>query len=147
VDGSTRARFASRAIEVVDTAVLEVVQADDGGIAGVRLADGRVVPRRVLAVATTMYARTEGLELLGLPEEDLPDGLGRRVVSGLAGVTEVPGVWAAGNVTDLTAQVGGSAAAGALAGAHINALLVAADTDAAETAFAVRLRPMVARGA
>ena len=132
VDDATRARFAARAVEVVDSAVLEVMEADDGGIAGVRLADGRVVPRRVLTVATTMYARTEGLEGLGLPEEDLPDGLGRRVVSGLAGVTEVPGVWAAGNVTDLTAQVGASAAAGALAGAHINALLVAADTDAAE---------------
>ena len=34
----------------------------------------------------------------------------------------------AGNVTDLTAQVGASAAAGAMAGAHINADLVAEDT-------------------
>jgi thioredoxin reductase len=38
--------------------------------------------------------------------------------------TEVPGVWAAGNVADLAAQVGGSAAAGAMAGAQINADLV-----------------------
>jgi thioredoxin reductase len=38
--------------------------------------------------------------------------------------TEVPGVWAAGNVADLSAQVGGSAAAGAMAGAQINADLV-----------------------
>jgi hypothetical protein len=40
-------------------------------------------------------------------------------------------VWVAGNATDLTAQVGASAAAGALAGAHINSLLATADTDAA----------------
>ena len=40
-------------------------------------------------------------------------------------------MWVAGNATDLTAQVGASAAAGALAGAHMNADLVTADTDAA----------------
>jgi hypothetical protein len=43
-------------------------------------------------------------------------------------VTEVPGVWVAGNVTDLTAQVGAAAAAGAMAGAHINADLVTEET-------------------
>jgi hypothetical protein len=43
----------------------------------------------------------------------------------------VPGVWVAGNAADLTAQVGASAAAGALAGAHMNADLVTADTAAA----------------
>ncbi len=107
------------------------MKAEDGGIAGVRLADGQVVARRVLAVATTLQARAEGLEGLGLPMEDLPGGMGRRFVSGTAGVTEVPGVWVAGNATDLTAQVGASAAAGALAGAHVNADLVTADTDAA----------------
>jgi len=36
----------------------------------------------------------------------------------------VPGVWAAGNVTDLSAQVGSAAAAGATAGAQINYDLV-----------------------
>jgi len=34
----------------------------------------------------------------------------------------------AGNVTDLTAQVGAAAAAGAMAGAHINADLVTEET-------------------
>jgi thioredoxin reductase len=43
----------------------------------------------------------------------------------------VPGVWVAGNAADPTAQVGASAAAGALAGAHINADLATADTEAA----------------
>jgi thioredoxin reductase len=63
--------------------------------------------------------------------EDMPAGMGRRIVSGMAGTTAVPGVWVAGNATDLTAQVGASAAAGALAGAHMNADLAAADADAA----------------
>ncbi|GAA1900780.1 NAD(P)/FAD-dependent oxidoreductase [Streptomyces sodiiphilus] len=126
-----RARFAARGIRVVDTPVRDVLDNEDGSLAGVRLADGRVVSRRVLAVATRLEVRSEGLDGLKLPVEDLPDGMGRRFVSGTAGSTEVPGVWVAGNATDPMAQVGASAAAGALAGAHINALLAAADTEAA----------------
>lgn len=45
--------------------------------------------------------------------------------------TDVPGVWVAGNVTDMSAQVGAAAAAGALAGAHINADLVAEEARVA----------------
>jgi thioredoxin reductase len=133
LDDDARARFAARGIRVVDEPVEQVVAADDGGIAGVRLADGQVVARRVLAVATTMLARTDGLEGLGLPMADLPEerARGRHVVTGMAGTTTVPGVWVAGNATDLAAQVGASAAAGALAGAHLNADLVMADTAAA----------------
>ncbi|WP_327350698.1 NAD(P)/FAD-dependent oxidoreductase [Streptomyces sp. NBC_01304] len=131
LDEDTRARFAARNIRVVDTPADEVVQADDGGIAGVRLTGGEFVARRVLAVATRMQARTEGLEGLKLPLQDLPDDMGRHFASGTAGTTDVPGVWVAGNATDLSAQVGASAAAGALAGAHINAQLATADTDAA----------------
>ena len=133
LDEDTHARFTARGIRIVDTPVQEVVDHEDGTVAGVRLTGGQVVARRVLAVATQMHARTEGLDALKLPMEDLPDhmGVGRRFASGLAGTTEVPGVWVAGNATDLVAQVGASAAAGALAGAHINAMLATADTDAA----------------
>lgn len=131
LDEDTRARFAVRGIQVVDSPVEEVVTGEDGGIAGVRLSDGHLVSRRVLAVATTMQARTEGLDGLGLAMEDLPGGMGRRFASGMAGTTQVPGVCVAGNATDLTAQVGASAAAGALAGAHMNADLAVADTEAA----------------
>ncbi|RKN07011.1 NAD(P)/FAD-dependent oxidoreductase [Streptomyces radicis] len=136
LDEGSRARFAARGVRVVDTPVGEVAAAEGGGIAGVRLADGTFVARRFLAVATRMRARTEGLDGLGLPMEDLPDGMGRRFASGMAGTTEVPGVWVAGNATDPTAQVGASAAAGALAAAHINAHLATADTDAAIAAIA-----------
>jgi thioredoxin reductase len=130
LDDEARARFAARGIRVIDTPVAEV-ESDTGGITGLRLSDGQLVPRRILAVATTLLARAEGLEGLALPMEDLPGGIGRRFASGAAGTTDVPGVWVAGNATDLMAQVGASAAAGALAGAHLNADLVIADTDAA----------------
>ncbi|MEU6181338.1 NAD(P)/FAD-dependent oxidoreductase [Streptomyces coeruleorubidus] len=131
LDEGIRARFAARGIRMVDTPVQEVVNNEDGTLAGVRLADGQVVARRILAVATRMQARTEGLDGLKLPVRDLPDNMGLGFASGMAGTTEVPGVWVAGNATDLAAQVGASAAAGALAGSHINSLLATADTDAA----------------
>jgi thioredoxin reductase len=130
LDADTRARFAASGIQVVDTPVDAIESTADGDVAGVRLRDGQLVARRVLAVATRMQARTEGLDGLRLPVQDLPGGMGRSVASGMAGQTEVPGVWVAGNATDLFAQVGASAAAGALAGAHMNAHLVDADADA-----------------
>ncbi|MFF9774125.1 NAD(P)/FAD-dependent oxidoreductase [Streptomyces sp. NPDC013978] len=130
LDEDSRARFAARGIRVIDTLVTEVVDDKDGALAGVRLADGQVVARRVLAVGPQMQARTQGLEGLGLPVRDLPN-IGHGFASGPAGTTEVPGVWVAGNVTDPVAQVGASAAAGALAGANINSSLAIADTDAA----------------
>ena len=131
LDEDTGARFAARGIRIVGTPVERVVSAEDGGVAGLRLADGRFVARRVLAVATRVRARTDCLDGLRLPMEELPDGMGRRFASGPAGATAVPGVWVAGNATDPTAQVGASAAAGALAGAHVNAHLATADTDLA----------------
>jgi thioredoxin reductase len=130
LDDVTRDRFAARGVRVIDAPVSEIESAG-GAITGVRLVDGRLVPRRVIAVSTTMLARTEGLEGLGLLVEDHPSGMGRGFTTGMAGTTSVPGVWVAGNATDLPAQVGAAAAGGALAGAHINANLAIADTDAA----------------
>lgn len=101
-------------------------------ITGVRLSGGTVVPREVVAVAPRMVARAGFLADLGLPTAENPMGV--HVAADAAGRTEVPGVWAAGNVTDLSAQVGASAAAGALAGAQINADLVAEDARRAVAA-------------
>lgn len=130
LDADTRARFAARGIRIVEAPVAAVEFAANG-VTGVRLADGSVEPRRAIAVASIVEPRLTGLDGLALPLEDLPGGAGRRVLSGLAGATTVAGVWVAGNVTDPFAQVGASAAAGVMAGAHINADLIAAETDRA----------------
>ncbi|GAA2769623.1 tryptophan 7-halogenase [Nonomuraea dietziae] len=84
LDEDSRARFAARGIRIIDTPVTEVVNDEDGALAGVRLADGQVVARRVLAVAAQMQARTQGLEGLSLPVQDLPN-MGRGFASGMAG--------------------------------------------------------------
>jgi thioredoxin reductase len=131
-DETQAAQLAALGVEVVAgrAAGLEVV---DDAIAGVRLEDGRLLDRDVVAVATRMVARADFLLHLGLEPVPHPSGMGVHLPAGMAGVTDVAGVWAAGNVVDLTAQVGAAAAAGALAGAHINADLVAEEAAAAVT--------------
>jgi thioredoxin reductase len=123
VSGDDAAKLATRGVSMVNGAVAALDIADDT-VTGVRLVDGTVVPVRAVAVATRMVARAGLLEKVGLHTVEHPTGAGEYVPSELAGRTAVPGVWVAGNVTDLTAQVGAAAAAGALAGAAINADLV-----------------------
>ena len=135
LDDASATRLAARGIRVVDGEVSAVVIADDR-VAGVRLGDGSVVPRQALAVAARMTARAGFLADLGLKASEHPSGMGSHIPADPAGRTEVPGVWAAGNVTDLAAQVGTAAAAGALAGAVINADLVEEETRQAVEARA-----------
>lgn len=134
LDADSRLRLAARVVRVVESPVA-AVESDDSGVTGVRLADGSIVEREAIAVSSFAEPRVEGLDGLGLTLEDLPGGMGRRVLSGQAGSTEVPGVWVAGNVTDPMAQVGASAAAGAMAGAQINYDLVMEETEAALAVF------------
>ena len=91
----------------------------------------------VVVVAPTFTARSELLASLGLePVEQLVNGslVGTYVPADPMGATAVAGVWVAGNVAALQAQVIGSAAAGLNAGAAINADLVAEDARAAVAA-------------
>ena len=105
-----------------------------GHLTGVRLTDGTVVARQVLAVASRMVARAGFLAELGLQPTAHPRGVGEYIAADPTGLTAVPGVWVAGNVTDLSAQVGGAAAAGALAGAAINLDLVTEEAREAAAA-------------
>jgi thioredoxin reductase len=110
---------------------LEIV-ADE--LAGVRMADNTLVGRDVVVVATRMVARADFLAPLGLHAVEHPAGIGTQVPADPAGRTEVPGIWVAGNVTDPSAQVGGAAAAGAMAAAQINGELVTEETTRAVAA-------------
>ncbi|WP_380164116.1 NAD(P)/FAD-dependent oxidoreductase [Jannaschia sp. R86511] len=130
-------QLAARDVAVVDERVTELVLTDDR-VSGVRLGDGRVVPRQVLVTGTGLTARAPFLEALGLPLEDMEMAgavVARRVPSGMTGSTTVPGVWVAGNVTDPMAQVIVAAAAGLMSGAAI-----VGDLLAEETALAVSRR-------
>ncbi|MBF9069769.1 NAD(P)/FAD-dependent oxidoreductase [Streptacidiphilus sp. NEAU-YB345] len=139
-------RVVTGTVAAVETAVETAAEtattgsgADGAGrdrLSGVRLADGTVVPRQAVAVATRMVARAEFLAPLGLLPVAHPSGVAEHIPADPTGLTSVPGVWVAGNITDPTAQVSHSVAAGATAGARINADLVAAEARAAVAARA-----------
>ena len=57
--------------------------------------------RRALVVAPRFVARSSVLAALGSHAEAHPLGIGEYIAADATGLTEVPGVWVAGNVTDL----------------------------------------------
>ncbi|MGY1821891.1 NAD(P)/FAD-dependent oxidoreductase [Geodermatophilus sp. SYSU D00079] len=129
-------QLAALDVRVVDGEVTGIEVTDDR-LTGVRLVTGEVVPRSALVVAPRFTARAGVLESLGAPavdQEMAGSVIGSVVPADPTGATAVPGVWVAGNVADLSAQVVVSAAAGLRAGAVINADLVAEDARAAVAA-------------
>ncbi|WP_196942673.1 NAD(P)/FAD-dependent oxidoreductase [Streptomyces sclerotialus] len=132
--GEEAEQLAARGVRVVDGEVAGL-EIDGDRLVGVRLSDGTVVAREALAVAPRFTARAGFLAGLGLRPAVHPSGAGEHLPADAAGRTEVPGVWAAGNVTDPTAQVGTAAAAGATAAAQINADLIAEETRRAVAAY------------
>ncbi len=123
-------QLVARGIAVVE-GELAAVEVTEDRVTGVRLVSGEVVPRSVLVVAPRFTARAGILAGLGLEAEPVEMNghvVGSAVPADPTGATAVPGVWVAGNVSDLSAQVVVSAAAGLRAGAMINADLVAEET-------------------
>jgi thioredoxin reductase len=96
---------------------------------GVRLDDGRTAEVDVVAVASRMVARAGVFASIGIESAEHP--MGSFIAADQAGRTAVPGVWVAGNATDLSAQVSAASADGARVAAQINADLVFEDTDRA----------------
>lgn len=133
VDETALAGFAARGITVVQSAVARVLS-DGDRLTGVELPDGSVVALDALAAASTVEARVDWTAGLGLTPVD-QEVNGTRFGSVLAvdamGATAVPGVFAAGNVTNAALTVIGSAAAGMTVGAAVHGDLLQADLRAA----------------
>jgi len=129
-------QLAARGIAVVEEP-LDRVAFEDDRVTGVRLASGAVVARQALVVSPQMTARSKVLASLGVATEEVEMNgvvLGTVARSEPTGATSVPGVWVAGNVADLRAQVISSAAAGLDVAALLNADLIAEDTSVAVAA-------------
>ena len=134
-DSEQSIQLAARGIRVVEGAVAAVE--GDAGLAGVRLGSGDFVSRQALVVLTRLRARADYLAGVGLAAEEQHFGdlaVGTAVPADSSGVTSVPGVFAAGNLTSPMTQVIGAASAGLAAATAINAELIAEDTAAAVAA-------------
>lgn len=121
-------KLAARAVRVVEGAVASVDAVDDV-LTGLTLRAGSSFDVQALAVGTRMEAKSSLLESLGLTAQEHPSGAGRFIeTDAMGGATAVPGLYAAGNVSNLMAQVITAAAEGAMAGARINADLIEEET-------------------
>ena len=133
-------QLAARDITMIvgEVAALEV---HNDRLAGVRLRSGTFIPRHAVVIAPRFAARAALLQTLGLETTDQQIAghvVGTYVAADASGATSVPGVWVAGNVADLSAQVITAAAAGLKAGAAINADLIAEETEIAVAALRAR---------
>ncbi len=127
-DETSWAQLAALDVRVVRGTVARLDH-DDEALRAVVLTDGTRVDVDAVAVAPRFVANADLYEQLGGTVSE--HAFGTYIGSTPGGRTELPGVWVAGNATDLPAMVGASAAAGVLAGAGINADLVHADAEAA----------------
>lgn len=129
-----RARLAARGVVVREEKVGRLEEMG-GRLSGVRLVSGELVGRDALVVTPVMRARSAVLDSLGLApvEQELAgEVLGSSYpVLDPTGACAIPGVWLAGNVSNLQAQVMTSAAAGLAAAAALNGDLIEEEIRAA----------------
>jgi thioredoxin reductase len=119
-------RLAVRGVRIVTGEVVGVDVTGDR-LTGLRLASGETVAVRAVVVQPRFDARADLLADLGLEPVEQRVGdhvIGSYVPADPRGATAVPGVWVAGNVADVTAQVISSAAAGLNVAAAVNGDLI-----------------------
>jgi thioredoxin reductase/SAM-dependent methyltransferase len=118
-------------VNVVDRRVRRVVTGDDGHVAAVELTDGGRIDADAVVIAPRFRARAEPFASLGLKPAEHPSGLGDFVETDPTGETSVPGLYAAGNVTDPSQQVLQAAAGGSRVGVSLSFSLAQEDIQAA----------------
>ena len=118
-------------VDIVDQRVRRIVTGDDGHVAAVELCDGERIAADAVAVGARFEVRAEPFASLGLTPAEHPTGLGNLVETDSTGATSVPGLYAAGNLTDPTHQLLQAAADGSRVGAMISSSLAHDDLEAA----------------
>ena len=119
VDDSELDALREAGVEVVHRRVNRVVTDAHGHVAAVELADHEHIDADAIVIAPRFRVRAEPFVSLGLKTASHPTGLGDFVETDDSGATAVPGLYAAGNVTDPSQQVLQAAANGSRVGAMI----------------------------
>jgi thioredoxin reductase len=125
------AALAARGIRIEDGVVDHVI-GRDGQLAGVAMADGRVIELDAIFTGPRLVPRDEPLRQLGAARTE--QQYGSLAATEPAGQTSVPGVWAAGNVATAFANVPFAIGMGALTGGNINHELILEDIEHALSA-------------
>jgi thioredoxin reductase/SAM-dependent methyltransferase len=118
-------------VEIVRSQVRRIVTRDDGHVAAVDLVDHDLIDADAVVISPRFHVRAEPFAELGLRPAPHPTGLGDFVETDATGHTAIPGLYAAGNLTDPSQQVLQAAANGSRVGAIISFSLADDDTQAA----------------
>jgi thioredoxin reductase len=129
--------LAARDVTVVRGRVQSLRISNDA-LTAVLLEGGAAVPCDAVFLGPRVRARSEVLSGIGIETSAHPDGLFEHVSSQEAGETAVPGIWVAGNVTDITALVVTAMADGCRAAVAVNTDLMLEDAHAAAAARSAR---------
>ena len=132
LEAQERAKLEALGVAIVAGRISRL-EIEDDHVSGVRVGE-TVVAVDAVVVSTPMVARTELFAGIGIAATAHPAGA--FIETDASGATSVPGVWAAGNSSNIGAQVGAAAAAGALAAQGINTDLIMKDLDRAVAAAA-----------
>lgn len=131
VDSSELDVMRAAGVNIVHGQVSRIVTSDDGHVAAVELADHERIDADAVVVGSRFRVRAEPFVSLGLRPAAHPTGLGDFVETDATGATAVPGLYAAGNMTDPSQQVLHAAADGSRVGAMISFSLAHDDIRAA----------------
>jgi thioredoxin reductase/SAM-dependent methyltransferase len=118
-------------VTVVEGRVRRIVTGGDGNVAAVELTDDECIDADAVVIGPRFKVRAEPFASLGLEPAEHPSGLGDFVETDATGATPIPGLYAAGNVTDPTQQVLPAAADGSRVGGTISFSLAHEDIEAA----------------
>jgi thioredoxin reductase/SAM-dependent methyltransferase len=129
-DNPEAMRLRAAGVDIIDARVERVVH-DGGRVTAVMLDNGTRLDTDAIAIAPRFRVRVEPFAKLGLVVSAHPNGAGDIVETDGTGQTNVPGLYAAGNVTDPAQQVLQAAANGSRVGGMISFSLAAEDIDAA----------------
>jgi thioredoxin reductase/SAM-dependent methyltransferase len=131
VDDAEVEALRASGVTVTHGKVSRIVSGPGGRVAAVELAGHGTVDADAVVVGPRFRVRAEPFASLGLRPAAHPTGLGDFLETGATGETAVPGLYAAGNVTDPSHQVLQAAASGSRVGAMISFSLASDDIKAA----------------
>lgn len=117
-------------VRVIDERVRRVITGADGHLSGIELIDGSTLDADAVVVTTRFVAQVQPFASLGLKATSHPIGVGDFVETDMTGATAVPGLFAAGNLTDPSHQVLQAAAHGSRVGGMISFSLAEEDLEA-----------------
>lgn len=130
IDAASLDALAASGVTVVRQPARRVATDAGGSVSGLELTDGTTVEADAIVVGTRFAGRADVLAGVGVTATPHPTGMGDAVEVDPTGLTSVPGVYAAGNLTDPSMQVLHAAAHGTRVGAAVAFSLAEEDLHA-----------------